>query len=49
MLPPPPSFAAKAENESKKITITLPDGKKVEGDSWKTTPYEVANGISGGA
>ena len=28
--------------------ITLPDGKQIEGQSWKTTPYEVALGISKG-
>ena len=27
------------------IQITLPDGKKVEGLSWRTTPYEVAKSI----
>lgn len=27
------------------IVVTLPDGKKVEATSWKTTPYEVAKGI----
>lgn len=31
-----------------KISITLPDGKVVEGESWRTTPYEVARGISQG-
>jgi len=30
------------------ITITLPDGKKVQGQSWRTTPYEIAAGISKG-
>lgn len=30
------------------IKITLPDGKCVEGQSWRTTPYEVAKGISQG-
>lgn len=30
------------------IKITLPDGNVVEGQSWRTTPYEVANGISSG-
>ncbi|PNF23766.1 Threonine--tRNA ligase, cytoplasmic, partial [Cryptotermes secundus] len=30
------------------IKITLPDGKIVEGQSWRTTPYEVAKGISQG-
>ena len=27
------------------IVITLPDGKKVEGLSWRTTPFEVAQSI----
>jgi len=30
------------------IKITLPDGKEVDGLSWRTTPYEVAKGISVG-
>lgn len=30
------------------IKITLPDGKVVEGESWRTTPYQVAQGISQG-
>ncbi|CAF3787285.1 unnamed protein product, partial [Rotaria magnacalcarata] len=30
------------------ITITLPDGKKLPGKSWKTTPHEIAMGISQG-
>ena len=30
------------------ISVTLPDGKKVEGRAWETTPYEVAAGISKG-
>eukprot|EP01147_Barroeca_monosierra_P002497 gene2497-5427_t len=32
--------------ESKPINITLPDGKVIEGHSWRTTPYEIAKGIS---
>lgn len=28
-----------------KIEITLPDGKAVEAESWRTTPYDVAKGI----
>lgn len=28
--------------------MTLPDGKQVEGQAWKTTPYDVAKGISQG-
>ncbi|XP_046398600.1 threonine--tRNA ligase 1, cytoplasmic isoform X2 [Ischnura elegans] len=30
------------------ITVTLPDGKKVEAQSWRTSPYDVAKGISQG-
>merc|ERR1719431_1176063 len=40
-----------AEVEAKEklpIQVTLPDGKVVEGLSWKTTPYEIAVGISQG-
>ena len=33
------------------ILITLPDGRAVPGEAWRTTPYEVAQGIryGGGA
>lgn len=27
------------------ITVTLPDGKQVPAQSWRTTPYDVAKGI----
>merc|ERR1712110_1343243 len=37
-----------AAKESVDITVTLPDGKTVSGKSWRTTPYEVACGISKG-
>ncbi|XP_052743736.1 threonine--tRNA ligase 1, cytoplasmic isoform X2 [Bicyclus anynana] len=30
------------------IVVTLPDGKTVEAQAWKTTPYDVAKGISQG-
>merc|ERR1719427_1868515 len=30
------------------LTVTLPDGKTVEGQTWRTTPYDVAMGISKG-
>ncbi|XP_014670263.1 PREDICTED: threonine--tRNA ligase, cytoplasmic-like [Priapulus caudatus] len=30
------------------VQVTLPDGKVVEAQSWRTTPYEVASGISKG-
>ncbi|KAK3097471.1 hypothetical protein FSP39_009935 [Pinctada imbricata] len=30
------------------IKITLPDGKEVDGEAWRTTPYDVAKGISQG-
>lgn len=35
-----------AEQPREPITITLPDGKQVEGKSWETTPYDIARGIS---
>uniref|UniRef100_A0A8C2GRB6 threonine--tRNA ligase n=1 Tax=Cyprinus carpio TaxID=7962 RepID=A0A8C2GRB6_CYPCA len=41
-------LSEKAEKDSKPIKITLPDGKVVDGESWKTTPYQVACGISQG-
>ena len=28
--------------------VTLPDGKVVDAESWTTTPFDVANGISAG-
>ncbi|KAM5170464.1 threonine--tRNA ligase 1, cytoplasmic-like [Mantella aurantiaca] len=33
-------------NQSKAVKITLPDGRVLDGESWKTTPYKVAAGIS---
>ncbi|XP_071476085.1 threonine--tRNA ligase 1, cytoplasmic-like isoform X1 [Diadema antillarum] len=42
------SDAALAAKESCLVKITLPDGKVVEGQSWRTTPYDVAKGISQG-
>ncbi|KAJ8285349.1 hypothetical protein GJAV_G00025830 [Gymnothorax javanicus] len=41
-------MAQRAANNSKPIKITLPDGKVVDGESWRTTPYQVASGISQG-
>ncbi|KAG7481331.1 hypothetical protein MATL_G00065580 [Megalops atlanticus] len=41
-------MAERAAKDSKPIKITLPDGKVVDGESWKTTPYQVACGISQG-
>ncbi|XP_055489666.1 threonine--tRNA ligase 1, cytoplasmic [Leucoraja erinacea] len=41
-------LAERVSKESKQITITLPDGKQVQGDSWKSTPYKIACGISQG-
>ncbi|VDD93447.1 unnamed protein product [Enterobius vermicularis] len=37
-----------AAKEHKPIKITLPDGKEVSGEAWKTTPFEVAESISRG-
>uniref|UniRef100_A0A8C5HLB6 threonine--tRNA ligase n=1 Tax=Gouania willdenowi TaxID=441366 RepID=A0A8C5HLB6_GOUWI len=41
-------LAERAANNSKPIKVTLPDGKVVDAESWKTTPYQVACGISQG-
>ncbi|XP_060611739.2 threonine--tRNA ligase 2, cytoplasmic [Anolis sagrei] len=41
-------LASRASTQSKPIKITLADGKEVEGESWKTTPYQIALGISRG-
>ncbi|XP_072920476.1 threonine--tRNA ligase 1, cytoplasmic isoform X2 [Hemitrygon akajei] len=41
-------LAERASKESKQITITLPDGKQVQAESWKSTPYQIACGISQG-
>ena len=38
-------LAEKAEKDSKAIKVTLPDGKQVDAESWKTTPYQIACGI----
>ncbi|XP_033214455.1 threonine--tRNA ligase 1, cytoplasmic isoform X2 [Belonocnema kinseyi] len=37
-----------ASKQTQEIKITLPDGKEITGQSWRTTPYEVAKGISPG-
>ncbi|NXD83473.1 SYTC2 ligase, partial [Halcyon senegalensis] len=39
-------LAYRAASQSKPIKITLTDGKMAEGESWKTTPYQLAVGIS---
>ncbi|NXY55302.1 SYTC protein, partial [Callaeas wilsoni] len=41
-------LAERAANDSKPIKVTLPDGKQVDAESWKTTPYQIACGISQG-
>ncbi|XP_010723612.2 threonine--tRNA ligase 1, cytoplasmic [Meleagris gallopavo] len=41
-------LAERAANDSKPIKVTLPDGKLVDAESWKTTPYQIACGISQG-
>ncbi|TNN66540.1 Threonine--tRNA ligase, cytoplasmic [Liparis tanakae] len=38
----------RAAEKSRAIKVTLPDGKVVDAESWKTTPYQVACGISQG-
>lgn len=30
------------------IKVTLPDGKSIDAIAWKTTPYDIAKGISRG-
>jgi len=37
-----------AKKAPEPIEVTLPDGKVVAGESWRTTPYEIARGISQG-
>lgn len=41
-------LAEKAARDSQAIKVTLPDGKQVDAESWKTTPYQIACGISQG-
>ncbi|XP_041081965.1 threonine--tRNA ligase 1, cytoplasmic-like isoform X1 [Polyodon spathula] len=41
-------LASRAATHSKPITVTLPDGKQVEGQAWRTTPYQIAWQISQG-
>ncbi|KAM9857880.1 threonine--tRNA ligase 1, cytoplasmic [Aulostomus maculatus] len=41
-------IAERAAKDSRAIKVTLPDGKVVDAESWKTTPYQVACGISQG-
>ncbi|XP_029019500.1 threonine--tRNA ligase 1, cytoplasmic [Betta splendens] len=41
-------MAERAAHDSRAIKVTLPDGKVVDAESWKTTPYQVACGISQG-
>ncbi|XP_014222509.1 threonine--tRNA ligase, cytoplasmic isoform X2 [Trichogramma pretiosum] len=37
-----------ASKTPEEITVTLPDGKTVKAESWRSTPYDVAKGISQG-
>uniref|UniRef100_A0A8C4X9U5 threonine--tRNA ligase n=1 Tax=Erpetoichthys calabaricus TaxID=27687 RepID=A0A8C4X9U5_ERPCA len=41
-------LAEKSAKESKPIKVTLLDGKQIDAESWKTTPYQIACGISQG-
>ncbi|XP_077175653.1 threonine--tRNA ligase, mitochondrial isoform X2 [Paroedura picta] len=34
------NLAQRASEESRRIRISLPDGRAVEGEAWKTTPYQ---------
>uniref|UniRef100_A0A672ZEJ4 threonine--tRNA ligase n=1 Tax=Sphaeramia orbicularis TaxID=375764 RepID=A0A672ZEJ4_9TELE len=54
-LSPPPQYIderldlyAKLKAEHEALMVTLPDGKVVDAESWKTTPYQIACGISQG-
>ena len=37
-----------ASYQSQIVTVTLPDGKMMEAETWKTTPYDIAAQISKG-
>ncbi|KAL5004021.1 hypothetical protein ScPMuIL_017477 [Solemya velum] len=37
-----------ASQTPQNIKITLPDGKQIDGESWRTSPYDIARGISQG-
>jgi threonyl-tRNA synthetase len=37
-----------AAKDVKPIKVKLPDGKEIAGESWRTTPYNIAEGISKG-
>jgi threonyl-tRNA synthetase len=37
-----------AAKEVKPIKVVLPDGKEMAGESWRTTPYQIAEKISKG-
>ncbi|ETE68565.1 Threonyl-tRNA synthetase, cytoplasmic, partial [Ophiophagus hannah] len=41
-------LAERAAKDSQPIKVTLPDGKQIDAESWKTTPYQIACGISQG-
>uniref|UniRef100_A0A671XZC7 threonine--tRNA ligase n=1 Tax=Sparus aurata TaxID=8175 RepID=A0A671XZC7_SPAAU len=42
------ALLAKKARDSKPITVELPDGRKVDGKAWLTTPYQLACDISQG-
>lgn len=39
------ALQAKKAADSKPITVELPDGRKVAGKAWVTTPYQLAGNI----
>ncbi|KAG8131195.1 hypothetical protein E2320_017950, partial [Naja naja] len=41
-------LAERAAKDSQPIKVTLLDGKQIDAESWKTTPYQIACGISQG-
>uniref|UniRef100_A0A8C8F278 threonine--tRNA ligase n=1 Tax=Oncorhynchus tshawytscha TaxID=74940 RepID=A0A8C8F278_ONCTS len=42
------ALLARRAADSQPITVELPDGRRVEGQAWVTTPYQLACGISQG-
>uniref|UniRef100_A0A8C8F4L2 threonine--tRNA ligase n=1 Tax=Oncorhynchus tshawytscha TaxID=74940 RepID=A0A8C8F4L2_ONCTS len=42
------ALLARRAADSQPITVELPDGRRVEGQAWVTTPYQLACGISKG-
>lgn len=39
------ALLARRAADSQPITVELPDGRRMEGQAWVTTPYQLACGI----